>query len=130
MTVLFPDFGSVRSAMEFENQKLRKIFRELHPMHESRLRFLELRHSVSISMTHNLWLIKQFSLKMKFEVEKLKNFMLVSPIWNLEVFNWSWRFVPIHFLSNFDKNFRSEMKTFQLQVFQHPITWKSSTFLN
>ena len=37
--------------MEFENSKLRKIFREFHPMHESRLRFLELRHSVSISMS-------------------------------------------------------------------------------
>ena len=38
----------------------------------------------------------------------------LTPNMKLEIYSDS-------FLSNFDKNFRSEMKLFQLQAFQHPI---------
>ena len=103
------NLGSLRSAMEFENQKLRKIFRELHPMHESRLRFLELRHSVSIFMTHTIWV----------------NLYQLFPTWIGQMSSWQvscWSVENevgelFHFIfSNTNQNFQAVTKSFQLQL--------------
>ena len=106
-SLVLSNLGSLRSAMEFENQKLRKIFRELHPMHESRLRFLELRHSVSIFMTHTIWV----------------NLYQLFPTWIGQLSSWQvscWSVENevgelFHFIfSNTNQNFQAVTKRFQL----------------
>lgn len=107
-SLVLSNLGSLRSAMEFENQKLRKIFRELHPMHESRLRFLELRHSVSIFMTHTIWV----------------NLYQLFRTWIGQLSSWQvscWSVENevgelFHFIfSNTNQNFQAVTKSFQLQ---------------